>query len=424
MSRPAPGGRGTPAPHVAPSQHAAGALTVLHIVAPAPVGGLERVVHGLASGHRAHGHRVHVAAVLDAGRTDHPWLGSLAASGVDVEALPLPARAYGRERAEVAALCRRLRPDVVHTHGYRPDVVDGGIARRLGIPTLSTVHGFTRGGWRNQFYESLQRRAFRRFDAVVAVSRPQVVELERSGVPRERIRLIPNAWIGGAGFLPPADARRALGVPEGVFHIGWVGRLSREKGADVLLDAVALLDDLPLVVSFLGDGRERAALEARAAALPAGPGSSARSSDPGAGDCARVRWHGLVGDAAAFFPAFDLFVLSSRTEGTPIALFEAMAAGVPVVATAVGGVPDVVTAAEAILVPPESPGALAEAIRRVHGDPAGAAERAAAARTRLDTVYGYASWLERYERLYRDLAGQALRTGGHAAGRRGRRQWR
>src|SRR5207245_7018221 len=107
---------------------------------------------------------------------------------------------------------------------------------------------------------------------------------------------------------------------------------------------------------FIGEGPGRRQLKARARRLyPDGEG--------------RVRWHGAVRDAGKLFTAFDLFVLSSRTEGSPIVLFEAMAAGVPVIATTVGGVPDTVSTEEAVLVPPEHAPALAAAIRAASRTP-------------------------------------------------------
>ena len=362
-------------------------MRILHVVAPASVGGLERVVQLLATGHQRRGHEVGVAAVLGEGDADHPFLAAFAGTGVAVYSGRLPPRAYGRERAAIARVCGEFRPDICHTHGYRPDVVDAGVGRRLGLSTVTTVHGFTGGGWRNRLYERLQQAAFRRFDAVVAVSRILADRLVREGVPPERIHLIPNAWAATQSppLLEPAAARRALGVPEGRWHVGWVGRLSHEKGPDVLLDALPDLWDGAPVVSMIGMGRERAALERRVAAL---------------GAKAEVRWHGLVADAGRLFRAFDVFVLSSRTEGTPIVLFEAMAAGVPIVATGVGGVPDVVSPSEAALVAPEDPGALAAAIRGVRADPDGAARRARAARQRVRRDFGLEPWLDRYATLY------------------------
>jgi glycosyltransferase involved in cell wall biosynthesis len=146
---------------------------------------------------------------------------------------------------------------------------------------------------------------------------------------------------------------------------------------------------LPYTLSVLGDGGERERLERETSSIP----ELAR----------RVRWHGIVPDAGRYFPAFDLFILSSRTEGTPIALFEAMAAGVPIIATTVGGVPDMLSAAEALLIPPEDPAALAQAIQLVYDDPAAAAARARAAQARLNAEFAFEPWLARYEALYHRL---------------------
>src|SRR5207245_5222223 len=130
----------------------------------------------------------------------------------EVLTIAIPRRGYLQERAEVARLCRRLRPDVVHTHGYRADVLDAAIARGLGIPVVSTVHGFTGGDRRNRFYEWLQRRALRRFDAVVAVSRTLVDDLAESGVLGERLPYVQNAWYPPVPPLDPAEPGRAGGT--------------------------------------------------------------------------------------------------------------------------------------------------------------------------------------------------------------------
>lgn len=376
----------SPSPAV-PAVPAAGRpLGVLHLLAPGAVGGLESVVRALASGQHAAGHRVVVGAVL--ARTDHaaPFLNALRADGVDVRRVVARGRDYLGERRQVTALCERLRPDVVHTHGYRSDVVDAGAARALGIATVTTVHGFTGGGL-NRVYEWLQVRAFRKFSAVVAVSAPLVARLRAAGVPAARVHLLPNAYAARAAPLPRAEARGALGLPAGAWVVGWVGRMSPEKGADVLLDAVARMAGGP-IVSLIGDGPQRAALERRARSL---------------GIAERVRFHGMVPEAGRLYTAFDAFALSSRTEGTPISLLEAMAAGTPVVATSVGGVPDVVTPAEARLVPSDSPLALAAALDDVRGDPAAAASRALAALGRLRDRFDARGWLARYESLYRSL---------------------
>jgi glycosyltransferase involved in cell wall biosynthesis len=361
-------------------------MVIVHVVAPAEFGGLERVVQMLGRGLRGLGHDVHILAVVVDGETAQPFLAPLDDAGVATRTVSVPGRGYLRERAAIAELLREFRPHVVHTHGYRPDVLDAGVARRQGIPVVTTVHGFTGGGWKNRVYEWLQCRAFRRFDAVVAVSRPLVALLESRGVPAARIHEVPNAW---QPLAPPRDratARQILKLPPNGFVVGWAGRLSHEKGPDVLLEALLQLRDLPLVVSVIGNGIMRTALQAQAHGL---------------GLNGRLHWHGAVADAGSLLAAFDVCVLSSRTEGTPMVLFEAIAAGVPVVATRVGGVPDIVSSSEAALVPAEDPVALAAGIRAVYRDPAAAHARAAAARARLEREHSVAAWLSRYEEIYR-----------------------
>ena len=361
-------------------------LSVLHLLSPAPVGGLERVVQGLARGQASRGHRVVAAAFAARADAADEFLTPLRDTRVDARFLEVPDRGYLDERRLVRSLCVELEPDIVHTHGYRPDVVDSGVARRRRIPTVSTVHGFIGGSLRGRVYERLQRRAFRHFDAVVAVSRPQVEILEKAGVRPQRIHVVPNA-IDRGPVLPREEARALWGVDEGTFHIGWVGRLSHEKGLDVFLEALALLDRKGFVASVVGAG-------------PALDDSRDRAQALGIAD--HIRWRGLVRDAAPMFPGFDVLVISSRTEGSPMVLLEAMSMRVPVVATRVGGVPHMVGPSEAVLVPPDDPEALARGIASVRSDPTAAGSRARAALDRFDSEFGFDQWIRRYDEVYRE----------------------
>lgn len=361
-------------------------MRVLHLTAPGGLGGAERVVQMLATAQRARGIDAHVGAIITgpAPLVDR-YLTSLADAGVPTRAVRVPARAYGRERTLVRRVAADVAPDVVHTHGYRADVVDGGALRDGAAALVATAHGFTAGGPRNRAYEWVQRRAFRRFDAVVGVSPATADALRRSGVRADHVHMVINGWLPGAPPLPRDDARRALGLPLDAFVVGWVGRLSAEKGPDVFTRALPPLRDLPLQAAVLGDGVERARLVELAARLGVAP---------------RMRWHGAVPDAAHLFRAFDVLVNSSRMEGTPIVLLEAMAAGTPIVATRVGGVPDLVGDGEALLVPSEDAGSLAAAIRDVRDRPDAAAARAASARERLHRELSVGPWVDAYQQVY------------------------
>jgi glycosyltransferase involved in cell wall biosynthesis len=357
---------------------------------------LERVVTMLATGQARRNGGVHVAAVLaPEDEANHPFVERLRAARIPVTPIVVGARDYWREYRALRALARSLNPDIVHTHGYRADAIGGMVARLSGIPTVSTVHGFTGGGRRNRFNEKLQCMALRYADAVVAVSRPLIDRLAGVGIPRDRIHCVANGFAASTTPLARDAARDRLGIPRDALVAGWVGRLSSEKGPDVVLDAIAAADPT-WRLSVLGDGREQHALHAQAAAL---------------GVAARVTWHGSVADAASHFAAFDAFVLSSRTEGTPIALLEAMAVGVPIVATRVGGVPDVVSDAEAMLVPSERPDAIATALRTIREDSVGARRRADAARHRLQSNFGFDAWLAAVDSVY----AAASRTRGRTA---------
>jgi glycosyltransferase involved in cell wall biosynthesis len=228
---------------------------------------------------------------------------------------------------------------------------------------------------------------------VIAVSEPIANHLTSRGVPADRVYLVRNGFAPVAEPMPRAEARRLLDLPADARVVGWVGRLSREKGIDVLVDALARLRDEGIVACVVGDGAERERERVHAERVGA-----------------RILWKGMVPMASRLSRAFDVFAQSSRTEGTPIALLEAIAAETPVVATCVGGVPDVVSGSEAILLPPEDPAALADAIRAVFANPDAAAERARRATLRLSSAFNADSWLDRHEEIYARAAAQRRRA--------------
>lgn len=369
-------------------RHGSRRMALAHVLAAGEYGGLESVVESLAKGLANRGHSITAILLLEEDSSAQTLERALLDEGIDVQILRSPARAYLREQQELRSALRQMRLDVVHGHGYRADIQVSFAAAALGLPSISTVHGFTGGGWKMRLYEALHERSLRRFSRVVAVSGPIAARLEAHGVERERIRIVQNVRCGSEDPLPRGAARQELGLAEDACLIGWVGRLSFEKGADLLLEAVALVERKDVIVCILGDGPELQPLRSKASRL---------------GLADRVRWAGRKEKAGRFFRAFDAFVLSSRSEGTPIVLFEAAAADVPIVATSVGGVPDVFGPDEALLVEAGSPDLLARAIDQTLADEVQSGQRACRARDHVETRFAVAPWLDRYEEIYAEL---------------------
>lgn len=370
-------------------------FSILHLTAPGAFGGLESVLEGLATITAARGHRVVICAVLDEGSPVPEWLNRLSRLGVDIVPVFLPPRAYLTERRIVKALMIRSRVDVVHTHGYRADVMHSGTASRLGIAQVSTAHGFASTGLKGKFFEWLQLRAWRKARAVIAVSRPLVETLVRSGVSRDRIDCIPNAVVTAARpVLDRTAARHALGLGTTGTVVGWVGRFSPEKAPDVMLRALARCRDHSIQLCMIGDGSMMPECQRLCAEL-------------GLND--RVRFAGFRPDAASCFAALDVLALSSHTEGTPMVLLEAAVARVPIVATSVGGVPDLIGHSGGWLVEPAAADALAAALDEATASPSERSLRATNAKARIEASSGSEQWLQRHLELYKRILGGTTR---------------
>jgi glycosyltransferase involved in cell wall biosynthesis len=290
----------------------------------------------------------------------------------------------------VQQLIERIVPDVVHTHSgvwYKASLA----ARRAGVRWLvHTDHGrLVPDPWQARLVDRL---ASRRTDVIVAVSQPLAQRL-RAGVVAnpERIRVVINGVDtdelrpGGA-----ADLRRDLDLADGVVVIGSVGRLESIKGYDVMLESLAELVRLdpttPALLIIAGDGAERPTLELLA-------------RERGLGD--RVRFLGWRGDLPRLLATFDLFALTSRSEGTSVSLLEAMSAGVCPVVTDVGGNADVIgPTLRHRLAPAEDPRAIARLWLAALRDPVGRARDGASARHRAMAHFSLRAMVAQYEAIY------------------------
>jgi glycosyltransferase involved in cell wall biosynthesis len=366
---------------------------VLQVVISLNPGGTERLVVEIAR-------RVRPAFVSSVCCLDESgkWSGQLTSQGIPVSALHRPPGfrpAIGRRLAGVA---RQAGATILHCHQYSPFVY--GCVAALWNPGLRVV--FTEHGRRSDQPPRTKQRVAnhvlgRLGHRMFAVSEELRQFMAISGFPRKRLRVIYNGIDPG---LPPAPGARAaararLGLPEEAFVVGTVARLDPVKDLATLVHGFAAARssraDARLVL--VGDGPERGSLE-----------RVAKSADMGGS----TTFLGERSDPREILPAFDVYVNSSVTEGVSITILEAMAAFLPVVATSVGGTPEVIgDHREGLLVPARSPQALARALAELACAPVLREQLGAAARRRVLERFTVDRMVAEYLDVYRACAGRS-----------------
>lgn len=363
-------------------------LRVLYVVGNFVAGGAER--HLLEMWRRIDRTRfeVEIACI----RAEGMFLPEVRRLGLPVRDLGIGRRLYGpgglRGLLRLVHHVLRFRPHVMHGYLFGPNLLAALAGRIAGVPVV-VVAKRNVDAFESPRQIAVQRLAARLATHVTAVSEAVAETVVDLGVPRGRITVIPNG-VDADRFGEPSYA-----AGNGAAVIGSVGCLAPRKDYATLLEALALLDrrGLEWRADLVGDGPERERLEGRARSL---------------GLEHRVRFLGERDDVEALLPTFDVFVLSSREEGIPNALLEAMAAGRPAVATAVGGTPEVMQAdAQGWLVPPARPEALAAALEEAIRDRAEAERRGRAARRRVLEEMDIGAMVRRHEAFYLAAAGWA-----------------
>jgi glycosyltransferase involved in cell wall biosynthesis len=345
-------------------------------------------LHDLAGGLAARGHRV--SCLVRPGST---LASRLRVDALTVHELPL---GHWYQLTWTGGLRRRLSelaPDILHTHLPRDYYL--GATATLGLP-ISNV------GTRHQLHPIalrwLKTPFLRRFAAMIAVSEAVRVSLAASGWPAERLVTVPNGVPLSGVWVSPAAVRHTLGlVPDGGPHVGAMGRLCPTKGLDILVRAVARLQARwpALTLVFVGDDPTGEAYEQQLADLASRLG-------------VRVRFCGYQAEAARFLPAFDVLAVPSRAEPFGLVTAEALARGVPVVATRAGGSGEIIRdGVDGLLVPPDDPTALAAALERLLADDELHARCAAAGPERVASAFSIDRQVAATERVYeRVVAGQ------------------
>lgn len=359
---------------------------LVYVVTLAEVGGAQSYVAGLMDGLGGE------FEVVVAAHGDGPLRRAAAAAGIPFVPLEHVRRPVSPVRdlrglVELYRLFRRLRPDVVHLNSSKAGILGRIAARFAGVPvSVFTVHGWAfKAGhgraaaaylWADRLVEPLAT-------AVVCVSETELRAGLAAGTCREeRTTVIPNA-------VDPGPAVERAPATNGPLELVSVGRLAEPKDFATLLSAVAALPPATVRVVLLGDGPQREALQAQVAELAIADA---------------VELAGEVDDVRARLDRADAFVLSSRSEGMPLSVLEAMAAGLPVVASDVGGVHEVVVDGETgRLVPAGDATALAAALSELADQPELRERWGGAGRQRIEERFALGTWRAAHLALYERL---------------------
>lgn len=330
-----------------------------------------------------------------AGAAPNAFVAAARAAGLETEVLRERFRFDTRVVGELRRVVERRAPDVLQTHMVKSHFFArlSGLGKRL--PWVAYHHGYTTTDLKMRAYNQLNRWSLPAAARVVTVCGPFAEQLARTGVQREKIRVRHNSVVAPARPKEEemAALRARLGLKDDEKVLLAVGRLSREKGHADLVRALARLrerqpeTDFKLVI--LGEGPERTAVEEGARRL---------------GLIERIVFAGHASDVRPFYALADALALPSHSEGSPNVLLEAMAAGVPVAATRVGGVPEIAADEEtALLVPAHDAGALAVALGRLLSDPQHARTLAERARVHVLKHFSPKAYARALVEIYREL---------------------
>jgi glycosyltransferase involved in cell wall biosynthesis len=290
-------------------------------------------------------------------------------------------------------ICREHDVAIWHGHDYKSNWIGLWVNRYWPMKLVTTVHGWVKFTWRTPLYYAVDRFCLRRYERVICVSDDLEAACLQAGVRRDRCVWIENA-IDTEQFRRSMEtkwAKQQLGFDSNRPLIGAVGRLSAEKGFDVLIHAVSRLKQAGEQVNLVivGEGDQRPALEQLIHQLRLG-------------DC--VKLLGFRSDTIQLYQAFDLFALSSYREGLPNVVLEAMALETPVVATAVNGVPKLVTHEQTgLLVPAGDAATLSAAMQRLLRDDALRLTLLREARTTIETRFSFTRRMEKVAHVYNDV---------------------
>lgn len=365
---------------------------ILHLISSSGLLGAEHVLLELAVHSKSQGLNVTIGVFENSQNPNLELANCAEKFGFEVQIFPCNGRFDKKTVQMIKDYMNNAGVQILHSHNYKSNFYARRALSNSNVRWVVTNHG-RRFGPKLLLYNLLDAFIVRRADKIIAVSEEIAKKMKLAGIAKGKICLIENG-VNLEMFTTNSSSqaiKESLGIKKEVLVVGAVGSLTREKGHLYLLTAVTkVAQRLPEVIFlFVGDGRERSNLERMVFKL-------------GIED--KVIFAGMRKDIPEILSILDVFVLPSLNEGLPIALLEAQAAKVPVVATRVGAIPDVVKdGVTGILIPPEDPEAIAKSIVRVLSDRKSACNMAQRGFERVRDNFSAEKMADKYLSLYQEL---------------------
>jgi glycosyltransferase involved in cell wall biosynthesis len=364
-------------------------IEVLHLIDTARIGGPGKTIINSARFIDPR-FRVHVGAFTHADGSRHDFASAVTSAGIPLLALPETRRVDPAHIGLIRTYVREQNIAIVHAHGYRSDVISWLATRGTGVTLVTTHHGWIRNNWRQLLFTRLAARLSARFEGIEVVSRPLLEELPPAVRASGRVEVVHNAIVldDYRSTGARAEQRRQLGLTEEHLLLGVVGRLSIEKGCLEMVDAFGLAHARHpnLRLAFVGEGPLDVELRRRV---------------DEAGIQQAVQFVPHQREVRPVYEGIDILVCPSRTEGLSNVIMEAMAFGRPVVATRVGGNPELVDdGATGRLVEAQQPEAMANAIVELAADDRIRGEWGRQGQVRVREAFSFEARMRREERFY------------------------
>lgn len=367
-------------------------MRIMHLTASTFYGGPERQILGLAEEQAPYNHSI-IVSFSEGGRSRELMMEARKV-GCEAHSLAFDTPKLWAALKELKGLLREYKPDILCCHGYKADILGLVATRRTGTAAIAISRGWTGENRRVRVYERLDRMALRLFKKVVCVSEGQARKVKKAGVSPSRIVVIANAVRSYRLRRNKEECReRVAGLfswrPR--FIVGAAGRLSPEKGFPVFIEAARGIVAVNQSVGFLifGEGPGRTTLDHQI-------------DHAGLGE--KFVLAGFRRKLEDYLPGLDLLVQSSHTEGMPNVVLEAMATGVPVAATEVGGTPELIQdGITGLLVSPGDAGALKANIEKMLGSESLRQDLSRRALERVSTLFTFEKQAQSYHKLFEEI---------------------